>query len=50
MSFELPPEGFAPNQDKLVEAIRARLRPVKAPESLRVRIAAMLAAERGPGA
>jgi hypothetical protein len=49
MSFELPPEGAKPGQDKLYEAIRLRLQSVKAPESLRARIAAMLEVERGPG-
>lgn len=48
MSFDSPQESSADAPDPLLEAIRSRLRPMKAPESLRVRIAAMLAAERRP--
>ena len=48
MSFDPPQDSFDQAPDPLREAIRSRLRPMKAPESLRLRIAAMLAAERRP--
>ncbi len=46
MSFASRNHRRPADRDPLLDAIRQRLRPLTAPESLRARIEAMLAAER----